>query len=64
LFLGLGINILGFILMMGGAAEDPNEFSADELFSHTRITIAPMLIVLGYLVIMYAIMKKPKSSSK
>ena len=64
LFLGLGINILGFILMMGGAAEDPNEFSADELFSHTRITIAPMLIVLGYLVIMYAIIKKPKSSSK
>lgn len=64
LLLGLAINILGFILMMGGAAEDPNEFHHDELFSTTRITIAPMLIVLGYVVIMYSIMKKPKSSSK
>jgi hypothetical protein len=64
LLIGLAINILGFILMMGGAAEDPNDFSSEELFSHTRITIAPMLIVLGYLVIMYSIMKKPKSSSK
>lgn len=64
LLLGLAINILGFILMMGGAAEDPNEFSSEELFSTTRITIAPMLIVLGYVVIMVAIMKKPKSTSK
>jgi len=61
LLLGLGINILGFILMIGGAAEDPNDFSSEELFSSTRITIAPMLIVLGYVVIMYSIMKKPKS---
>lgn len=64
LLLGLAINILGFILMMGGAAEDPNEFHYDEIFSTTRITIAPMLIVLGYIVIMVSIMKKPKSSSK
>lgn len=64
LLIGLAINILGFILMMGGAAEDPNEFSSEELFSTTRITIAPMLIVLGYIVIMYSIMKKPKSTSK
>lgn len=64
LLIGLTINILGFILMIGGATEDPNKFSSDELFSTTRITIAPMLIVLGYIVIMYSIMKKPKSSSK
>ena len=64
LLIGLGINILGFILMIGGAAEDPNEFDASELFSHTRITIAPMLIVAGYVVIAYAIMKKPKHDSK
>lgn len=62
LLIGLGINILGFILMIGGANDDPNKFNADELFSHRRITIAPMLIIAGYLVIMYSIMKKPKSA--
>lgn len=62
LLIGLGINVLGFILMMGGGADSPDEFNADELFSHVRITIAPMFIVLGYAVIMYAIMKKPKKN--
>ena len=62
LLIGLAINILGFILMIGGAAEDPNEFNADELFGTVRITIAPMFIVLGYIVILYAIMKKPKTN--
>ncbi len=61
LLIGLGINILGFILMIGGGSDDPNTFDASALFSHVRITIAPMLIVAGYLVIMYAIMKRPKS---
>jgi uncharacterized integral membrane protein len=64
LLIGLGINILGFILMMGGAAEDPATFDAGELFSHTRITVAPLFIVLGYLVIMYAIMKRPKADQE
>lgn len=60
LLIGLAINVLGFLLMIGGAAEDPNTFNESELFSTRRITIAPMLIVAGYVVIMYAIMKKKK----
>jgi len=64
LLIGLGINILGFILMIGGGTDDPNKFDGDALFSHTRITIAPILIIAGYLVIMYSIMKKKKSSQK
>ncbi|MEN9700672.1 MAG: hypothetical protein RLZZ301_1870 [Bacteroidota bacterium] len=60
LYIGLAINILGFLLMLGGGSEDPNVFKADELFSSVRITIAPMLIVLGYIVIFYAIMKRKK----
>lgn len=62
LLIGLAINILGFLLMIGGASEDPAEFHADELFSTTRITIAPLLIVAGYVVILYAIMRKGKKS--
>jgi hypothetical protein len=62
LLIGLAINIVGFILMIGGATEDPNVFSEEELFSSTRITVSPMLILIGYIVILYAIMKKPKHS--
>lgn len=61
LLIGLAINILGFLLMIGGAAEDPDTFDASELFSHRRITVAPMLIVAGYIVILYSIMKRTKT---
>ena len=61
LLIGLGINIIGFILMIGGKSPDPAKFDAKELFSPFRITIAPIFIVLGYLVIIFSIMKKPKS---
>lgn len=64
LLIGLGINILGFILMIGGGSADKSQFLADELFSHRRITLAPALVVLGYIVILYAIMKKSKSAPK
>ncbi len=67
LFIGLAINILGFILMIGGGSEDHNIFKEDELFSFRRITLAPFVIIIGYIVIGYAIMKNPnkkKSSTK
>ena len=61
LFLGLGINILGYILMIGGAAQELDQFDADVLFSPVRITLSPLLIVAGFVLIAYAIMKKPKA---
>jgi len=64
LLIGLGINILGYILMIGGAAEELSTFDESSLFSTTRISIAPIFIVVGFLVIMYSIMKKPKSENK
>lgn len=64
LIIGLIINILGFALMIGGGSEDPTKFNADELFSPIRITLAPFLIILGYVVIFYAIMKKSPSDEK
>lgn len=64
LLIGLVINVIGFILMIGGGSEDPNKFDADELFSPVRLTISPILIVAGYVVMIYAIMKKPKSDNK
>ena len=59
--IGLVIMTIGFILMAGGKSADPTKFNDDEIYSTTRITIAPILIVLGLLVEIYAIMKNPKS---
>ncbi|MFT5778914.1 MAG: hypothetical protein ACI837_001871 [Crocinitomicaceae bacterium] len=61
LLIGLAINIIGFILMIGGATEDITKFDANAIFSETRITIAPIFIVAGYIVMLYAIMKRPKT---
>ncbi len=62
LLIGLAINVLGYMLMIGGAAKSLNAFDASELFSHVRITLSPMLIVAGFVIIGYAIMRKPKTT--
>lgn len=64
LFIGIALTILGFILMIGGASTDPNEFDADSLYSFTRITLAPFLVIAGYAVVIYAIMKGKKGSKQ
>jgi hypothetical protein len=63
LLIGLAINILGFILMIGGGTSDPQKFDANELFSSVRITLSPALIIAGYVVILYSIMRKKKPST-
>ncbi|WP_343606604.1 DUF3098 domain-containing protein [Fluviicola sp.] len=60
IFIGLAINILGYLLMIGGGSDNPNEFNAEELFSTVRITISPILIIAGFAVMIYGIMKKAK----
>jgi hypothetical protein len=52
---------LGFFLMAGGKSSDPKVFDPKEVYSTTRITVAPILIVLGFIIEVIAIMKKPKS---
>lgn len=58
---GVGIMILGFILMAGGRSEDPNVFNADEVYSTRRITIAPILVLAGLVVLIVSIFRHPKS---
>ena len=59
---GLLILGLGFFLMAGGKSSDPKVFDPKEVYSTTRITVAPILIVLGFIIEVIAIMKKPKSN--
>ncbi len=61
LLIGLAINIVGFLLMIGGGSDDPNVFKEKELFSPVRLTLSPILIILGYVVMIFAIMKKNKA---
>ena len=49
--------MLGYLLMSGGGVEDPNEFS-EAIFSFRRITLAPLMVMLGYGVIFYSILKR------
>jgi hypothetical protein len=58
--IGAVVIILGFLLMAGGKSEDPTVFNEAEVYSTTRITIAPLLIVAGLIIEVYAIMKKDK----
>lgn len=59
MLIGLGFILIGFILMIGGGSDDPTKFSP-EIFSFRRLTLAPILILIGYVIEIFAIMKKPK----
>jgi len=59
LVIGLVVILVGFLLMIGGGSDDPNVFSED-IFSFRRMTLAPILVLAGYIIEIYAIMKKPK----
>jgi len=59
MLIGLALIAIGFILMIGGGSKDPSQFNPD-IFSFRRITLAPILILAGYVVEIFAIMKKPK----
>lgn len=56
---GGALILLGILLMAGGKSTDPAVFADQEVYSFRRITIAPLLIVLGLITEIYAIMKKP-----
>ena len=59
---GLAVMAVGFFLMSGGKSDDPKVFDANQVYSTTRITIAPILIIAGLVIEIFAIMKKPKTN--
>lgn len=59
LLIGFGIIVLGFLLMIGGGSKNPNVFN-NEMFSFRRVTLAPIIVLFGFIFEIYAIMKKPK----
>lgn len=59
LLIGIIIIAIGFIVMSGGGSADPTVFSED-IFSFRRIRLAPTMVLIGFGVTIYAILKKSK----
>ena len=56
---GIVMLALGYILLSGGGSDDPNVFNP-AMFDPRRLVVAPILIVLGFVVEIVAIMFKKK----
>jgi len=63
LIVGIVLLIIGFYTLAGGGSKDPNVFS-EELFSTSRMVTAPILLLLGYIVVGVAIMIKPDEEAE
>ena len=61
MIIGAVVVALGMLLMAGGKNPDANQFDYNLVYSKTRITVAPILILLGLMVEIYAIFKRPKA---
>ena len=59
LLIGIAVIAVGFILMSGGGSDDPNVFNK-EIFSFRRIRLAPTMVLIGFGITVYSILKNPK----
>lgn len=63
LLIGLAFLLVGFLLMIGGGSDDPDVFNYG-MFNFQRLTLSPILLMIGYIIGIYAIMKKPKNTNQ
>ncbi len=64
MIIGAVVMAIGFFVMAGGKSADLTKFNDAEIYSFTRITLAPMLIIAGFVIEIFAIMKKPADTIK
>lgn len=60
MLIGVAFILLGLILMAGGKSPDPHKFNYDDIYSFRRITLAPIMILLGLGIEVFAIVKKDR----
>ncbi len=63
MLIGIVLIALGLLVMGGGKSKDPNVFNPKEVYSFTRITLAPILILGGFVVEIFAIFRKDKKNA-
>jgi hypothetical protein len=61
---GVGLLMIGYLLMTGGGTDNLNEFHPEELFSTRRITVAPIVLLIGFVVVLYGIMHKGRAKAE
>ena len=57
--IGIALIALGFILMIGGGSNDPDVFN-EKMFNFQRLTLAPVLVLAGFVVEIVAIFWRKK----
>jgi membrane-bound ClpP family serine protease len=63
LIAGIAFILLGYILMIGGGSDDPNVFNP-AIFGFQRVTLAPIVCLIGFVTIIVAIMWRPKNEGE
>ena len=63
MIIGLVVILLGLLLMIGGKSKDANVFNPSEVYSFRRITLAPILILAGFVLEIVGIFKKSKAQN-
>ena len=63
LAIGLAVIVLGFVLMSGGGDHTATEFD-ESIFSFRRITLAPIVVIAGFVIEIFAIMKRFTNEDK
>jgi hypothetical protein len=64
MIIGLVVIVIGLLLMIGGKNPDPNVFNRDEVYSFRRITLAPILILLGLGLEIFAIFRRADNEKR
>jgi predicted cobalt transporter CbtA len=65
LYMGIGLLLVlvGLVAMSGGSMPDPNKWEPERIYSPLRITVAPILMVAGFVVVVLGIFKKEKTAA-
>ena len=63
LIIGLVVIVLGFLLLAGGGSDDPNKWDPS-IFNFRRVTLAPVLVLIGFVIEGVAIMYRPKAKKQ
>ena len=63
ILIGLIVMVAGYILMIGGGSSYPQVFNYD-MFDFRRLVLSPLLVILGIVIIIIAIMRRPKKDAE
>ncbi len=63
LLIGIAVITLGFILMSGGGSDDPKVFN-EAIFNFRRIRLAPTMVLIGFGITIYSILKNPMKKDR